>query len=387
MSRVFQRDCDWWIDFKDARGVRRRKKIGPSKRVAREVLDGILGNVARRQHLGIVEESAISFADFAKEWKRRVAPTLKPRSQERWFGIVEKHLKSAFSGTLRAITQSDAEAYMMRRLAETKPDKARTVNGKESKGKRRVRGATPATVNRELTVVKHMLKRAVEWGYLGESRVAKVKQLKESPGRTRFLAPDEIGRLLAACDAEVLSSTLGSVYLKLFALLALNTGMRRNEILGLTRRAIDWQNRMATIEATKNGEARHVYLNDTAIEALRSLPARIDTDRLFPFKPNQVSMAFRRAAKRAGIEDFRLHDARHTFASYQAMAGVQPRGLQSLLGHKDGRMTMRYSHLSDAYLRAAVNKVNLGVGGSEISENGTHLAPAPERDRRMAPTG
>jgi integrase len=80
----------------------------------------------------------------------------------------------------------------------------------------------------------------------------------------------------------------------------------------------------------------------------------------------------RRAAKRAGIEDFRLHDARHTFASYQAMAGIQQRGLQALLGHKDSRMTMRYSHLSDAYLKAAVNAVNLGGLGTE---NGTYLAP------------
>jgi len=67
-----------------------------------------------------------------------------------------------------------------------------------------------------------------------------------------------------------------------------------------------------------------------------------------------------RAARRAGIEDFRLHDCRHTFASYQAMAGIQARGLQTLLGHRDDRMTARYSHLSDAYLKAAVDGVVLG---------------------------
>jgi hypothetical protein len=65
MSRVFQRGGDWWVDFNDAQGVRRRKKIGPSKRIAKEVLDGMLGNVARRQHLGIIADSPISFADFA----------------------------------------------------------------------------------------------------------------------------------------------------------------------------------------------------------------------------------------------------------------------------------------------------------------------------------
>ncbi|HVN64759.1 MAG TPA: site-specific integrase, partial [Candidatus Binataceae bacterium] len=131
------------------------------------------------------------------------------------------------------------------------------------------------------------------------------------------------------------------------------------EIVNLTRKAVDWENRLATLTETKNGEARHVYLNDAAYDALRALPTRID-GRLFPMGPNQATMLFVRAAKRAGIEDCRLHDTRHTFASYQAMAGVAGRGLQSLLGHKDGRMTMRYSHLSEQYLRAAVNSVILG---------------------------
>ena len=80
------------------------------------------------------------------------------------------------------------------------------------------------------------------------------------------------------------------------------------------------------------------------------------------FKPNQVSMALRRVLKRASIEDFRLHDLKHTFASYQAMNGTPNRGLQTLLGHKDIRMTMRYSHLSDAYLKDAVDRVVLGRG-------------------------
>jgi hypothetical protein len=111
MSRTYRRDGFWWIDFKDAQGVRHRKKVGPSKRVAKEVLDGILGNVARRQHLGIIEDSSIGFAEFAKTWCERVAPTLRLRSRERWFGIVEKHLKPAFPGALLAIGTANAERY------------------------------------------------------------------------------------------------------------------------------------------------------------------------------------------------------------------------------------------------------------------------------------
>jgi integrase len=377
MGRVFHNKGNWWIDFKDAQGVRHRKKVGPSKRVAQEVLDGILGSVARRQHLGIIEESSIGFAEFANEWMRRVEATLRPRSRERWFGIVEQHLKPAFLGSLRAITQADAQAYVCRRLKA---------------------GAGAATINREMTVLKHMMRRAVAWEYRSRNPfldsqgnlVEGLKPLKEPPGRTRYLTVEEIDRLLAACseakaffiDAQGKRRECRSPYLRPFVIIALNTGMRRNEILSLTRNTIDWENRMATVGDTKNGEAKHVYLNDAAIEALRSLPTRLD-GRLFPLTPNQVTMLLGRAVKRAGLENFRLHDCRHTFASYQAMAGVQGRGLQVLLGHKDARMTMRYSHLSDQYLRAAVNGVVLGGRKPEPAnkKDGTYLAPTDNEAR------
>jgi integrase len=340
VSRLFRRDHDWWIDFKDARGVRHRKKVGPNKRVAKEVLDGILGNVARRQHLGVIEDSAISFADFAEVWWKRVAHTLKPRSQERWRGILDGHLKPSFPGALRAISAGGAAAYVARRVEH---------------------GAQPSTVNREMTVLKHMMRRAVEWEYVSSNPfldsqgrpLAGLKALREPSGRTRFLSLEEIDQVLAAC------ATSQSPYLRPFVVIALNTGMRRNEILGLTRKSVDWANHFLTLTDTKNGETRHVYLNDAAFAALQSMPPRLDTPRLLPLGPNQVTMLFGRAMKRARIEDFRLHDLRHTFASYQAMSGVAARGLQALLGHRDGRMTMRYSHLSDAYLRAAIDGVVL----------------------------
>lgn len=382
MSRVFQREKNgpYWIDFKDARGIRRRRKIGPSKRVAGEVLDGILGNVARRVHLGVIEESAISFEDFAKIWRERVTPTLKPRSRERWFGILDKYLIPAFPGTLRAITAADAEAYLRQRR---KPEKCPRCDGKgkvstgpcsRCKGAKAI-APSPSTLNRETTVLKHMMRRAVVWEYLSRNPfldsqggvLSGLKALREPTGRTRFLSLDEIDRLLAACEASE------SVYLKPFAIVAMNTGMRRNEILSLTRKSIDWRNRAALLTETKNGEARHVHLNDAALEALKALAPRID-GRLFPLGPNQTTMLFVRAAKRAGLEDCRLHDLRHTFASYQAMSGVAGRGLQVLLGHKDARMTMRYSHLSDAYLKAAVDGVVLGRSNPDRAKEASNVA-------------
>ena len=81
------------------------------------------------------------------------------------------------------------------------------------------------------------------------------------------------------------------------------------------------------------------------------MATRIDTELLFYLDKWQLIKAFRKSCSEAKIDDFRLHDLRHTFASYQAMAGIQGRTLQALLGHKDMRMTGRYSHLSDAQLK------------------------------------
>ena len=77
-----------------------------------------------------------------------------------------------------------------------------------------------------------------------------------------------------------------------------------------------------------------------------------------------IKHGFAAALKRADIEDFRFHDLRHTFASQLAMANVDIRTVQELMGHKDIRMTMKYSHLSDAHLKEAVNRLG----------NGTNLA-------------
>jgi len=338
MSRVFSRDGSWWIDFNDAAGRRIRRKVGPNKRIAREVLDGYLGKIAQRVHLGIIEDSSISFAEFARAWWGRVSRGLTESTKDRWHRILDHNLNPAFAGPLRAITAAQVQAYITRRLEA---------------------GACSGTVNVELKILKHIVRRAVAWEYLSRNPLMNangdytegIGTLKEPAGRVRYLAEDELQALLIACETEP--------FLGAFVIVALNTGMRRNEILSLSRTSIDWPKGIATLTGSKNGEAAHIPLNAAAMEALRSLPARLD-GRLFPLNGPQVTMAFVRAVRRAGIKDFRLHDLRHTFASYHAMAGVPTRGLQVLLRHKSPVMTARYSHLSEAYLREAVDKVSFG---------------------------
>jgi site-specific recombinase XerD len=115
-------------------------------------------------------------------------------------------------------------------------------------------------------------------------------------------------------------------------------------------------------------------MNDTVCEVLKSLPVHLGKDLVFPeINGKQLSVAFRRACKRARVENFKLHD-RHSFASHLTLGGENLRTVQTLLGHKDVRMTMRYSHLSPAHLREAVfildKSLNLNSNGHSVVTGG-----------------
>jgi integrase len=364
MARTFKRNGMYWIDFLDAKGVRHRRQIAPSKRIADEALAKELNAAAREELFGVVDQPNLTFAVFADDWMKRILPTVAKRTRERWKGIVEDHLKPAFTTTLRAIDLAAAEAYIADRMAMV-PCKACAGKRPATCGACDGEGQRPAaaneTIRAELTVLRHMLKRAVAWNKLAKYPLGALKMPKPGPSRVRWATEDEIAKLLAACNVKG-GHVFTKHYLRPYALLVLNSGMRRNEALGLRRKDIDWTNGLARVVITKSGDTANIPLNAVALAALRAVPAPVSADgRYFPFGPNQVSMAFTRAARRAGIDDLHLHDSRHTFASYHAMHGTQQRGLQGLMRHKDPRMTLRYAHLSEMYLREAVKAVEIGV--------------------------
>lgn len=122
---------------------------------------------------------------------------------------------------------------------------------------------------------------------------------------------------------------------------------------------------------TKNGDGRIVWLNQLACDVIDSIPRgnAAPTDRLFPAServtPENVSLAFLRTCRKVGIADFRLHDLRHTAASWLRMNGADLQDVAELLGHRDLRMTKRYSHLSPAHLSGAVKRLG-AVFGPEL---------------------
>ena len=216
------------------------------------------------------------------------------------------------------------------------------------------RPRTDATVNREMTTLKHMLNKAVEWGMLETSPFKKGSRLmlKENNHRLRFLSESEIEALLRECAS----------HLRPIVETALLTGMRRGELLSLQWEQI--RNGFIYLTETKSGKARQIPINERLAGVLRGV--RQDNQLKSPYvfcdfqgrRLGDFKRSFASACRRAGIEAFRFHDLRHTFASQLVMNGISLKAVQELLGHADIKMTMRYSHLSQAHLQDAVAVLN-----------------------------
>ena len=130
---------------------------------------------------------------------------------------------------------------------------------------------------------------------------------------------------------------------------------RSGEILSLRFLDIDINHRCILLPQTKNGEGRIIPMNDNALSVFSSLPWGNPMEKLFPgITGAQVSVTFKRACRQAKIEDFRLHDLRHTTGSWLALSGKDIYTIAKILGHKDLRMSARYAHLSAQYLSNAV---------------------------------
>jgi len=238
----------------------------------------------------------------------------------------------------------------------------RLVRCMEKYKRKRQSKASNATVNREVACLKHIFTKAIEWGIVKKNPGRKVKLLRERNTRLRYLDEKEIRRLHDAC-AE---------HLKPIVIVALNTDMRKEEILSLRWKDLDYRIRTISILDTKNGESRELPMNDIVYRTLLAVK-KTDSPWVFCKKNGErygnVRKAFEGARKRAGIVDFRFHDLRHTFASHLVMAGVDLKTVQELLGHKSFEMTLRYAHLSPDHKKAA-----LDILGKKMSKSGHKTA-------------
>jgi integrase len=197
-----------------------------------------------------------------------------------------------------------------------------------------------ASLNLELNFLKLVFNLAVEWQWLVESPAAKVKKLRGETKRLRFLSREEVYRLIDWCPS----------YLKPIIITAVSTGMRRGEIFNLKWEDVDFENGFIRVVKSKNQESRDIPMDEILCGVLQGLKeSRKLGGYVFCHENGEkracVFRSFKGACRKAGIEDFRFHDLRHTAASLLACGGCDIIMLKNVLGHKSLEMTQRYAHL------------------------------------------
>ena len=206
-----------------------------------------------------------------------------------------------------------------------------------------------ATVNRELACLRHMLSKAVEWGMMEMNPFDKIQDLffMENNARLRFLNEDEITKLIDVCRP----------HLRPMVICAINTGMRKEELLSLRWEQI--RDGFIYLTKTKSKKARQIPVNGDLQELFISIKTRhikgyvfckLDGSRFI-----DINGAFRSAVKKAKITDFHFHDLRHTFASLMLLRGVAPKVISEALGHASVAFTMdTYSHIIEGMQEEAM---------------------------------
>jgi len=313
-----------------------REKVGFNRKFAEMVLAKRRVEMAENKFLDKKAVPKIKFSDMVHKY---IELYLKLNRPNTWWKSTKhslRHLEAFFRNKyLYEITPLDIEKFKIERLK---------VVGKNS-------------VNKNLECLRAMFNKAREWRLFdGANPVHNRQFFKLENKRLRYLEKEEIVRLLSCCDG----------HLKDIIEFAINTGMRQGEIFNLKWDDIDLNAGLIHLLKTKSGYAREVPMNENVRDVLERVKRPRGAEYVFSSYQNKpfdnVKRSFKTALKKAGIENFRFHDLRHTFASHLVMKGVDLLTVKELLGHKTIEMTLRYSHLSGEHKMKAVQALD-GIGG------------------------
>jgi len=345
---IYRRGQSWCVGF-TVNGRRVRETVGPNKRIAERVLSLRMTQVLENRYFPPNRQlGRMPFKDFAQTYLEREGPLLKSIRTER--NRVLAWAREFGNRPLGQITRAEIEAWRRERMSICRP----------------------ATINRDLSRLRHMLNIAVEWELLEESPMKGMKFLRENNARTRYLSLEECQRLIASCIAP---------HIRALVTVALHSGMRLGEILNLRRHDLDFASGFILVRDSKNGESRHVPMDATLFALFRAYPHRPSTDLVFSSSSGghivDVRTGFQNACKRAGLIDLHFHDLRHTFASQFVMAGGNLFILKSVLGHKNITMTQRYAHLAPTYLIKSIDRMNTLWAGVKPQASTPGILPGP----------
>jgi integrase len=375
---LYRRGDVWWYKFRFAGRVFRESAKTTSKMLARQA--------ERKRHQGLEEGvngikkrvAPITLAAAATEWLKLKKPSLAASSYRIEETHIEKRLKPAFGAMLVIdLTADDIAEYQRERLRK---------------------GASPKTINLEIGTLRAILRRHRIWANLQPD----VRMLSVRDDAGKALTSEEERALLEACGASRSRALLPAVTL------ALNTGMRRGEILDLTWGQIDFLDERLIVGKSKTeaGHGRTVPLNATALAALKSwatkFPDRKPNHFVFPAERygvagndrtphahsgdptkalNSLKEAWESAKTKSGVR-CRFHDLRHSACTRLVERGVPLPVIASLLGWSAGttvRMARRYGHITAEAQRKAVQKLMLDAHGAEGQERFPTAGASPGR--------
>lgn len=341
---------NWYLDIavpeelRPIYGLRIRDSTGTSdKKKAQELHDQRKAELWRQHRLG--EKPRYTLGDAITRWKKR-ATTKKLRSME----DVELRL----DWWAEQLGKDTALVDLKRQRILEAVDGKMTIpkNSKEEP-----RPATPATINRYLQAIRGLLRLAAgEWEMIEAAPT--ITLLPEPKGRVRSGSPDELQRIMEALPH----------HWRRILILALATGLRKENTVRLRWSQVDLARRRLLVgsDEFKNGEDFGIPLNDTALAVLEGCKGE-HPEFVFSYEGKPMGdlqhRTWKKALEKAGVEDFRWHDLRHTWATMFVESGGDLDELQKLGGWKTREMVLRYAHFRTEHLRGHAQLVDKALGG------------------------
>jgi integrase len=339
----------YYIRYRDQHGRIRQWKVGNAQHLtveeAREHARKLLARVALGEDP--VEERAA----------RRQVPTLSEFVTERYLPFAKAYKRSW------RLDESLLRNHLLPRLGHLHLDEITKGDVVAVHQRRRADGAAPASANRLLVLLRYIFNLAVKWEVPGVTKnpSAGVPLFEENNKRERYLSQEEAQRL----NAALLESA--NPMLRYIVPMLLMSGARKREVLDSRWEDFDETRRAWRIPTTKSGKPRHVPLSDGMIRLLRAVPRTPGCPFVVPNPGTRrpftsIYYAWHSARTAAGIPEVRIHDLRHSFASFLVNAGRSLYEVQQILAHTQVRTTQRYAHLSQETLLEAVNAGVEAVG-------------------------